>query len=134
MLGNFPNGKVAIAQKDLGFLDGMTVEPLHDGESADFLDDGSKVVGRDAELVGIELYLSLAQSILIDHAYELMEESVLSGGRLLPQGFFSFGNTLQFHKKGGLQVPDDFWQKRLQMHLVPHQTNVLVGQLPLVIV
>ena len=112
----------------------MAVEPLHDGESAGLLDDGSKMIGGDAELVGIELYLTLTKPIQIDEAEKLVKDFVLSRGCLLAQVFLAVGKSLQFQEQGSLQVGNDLGLQGLVSCLVPHQLDVFIGQPPLVVI
>ena len=76
--GYLPNGQVTVSQEEFGLLDGVAVEPLHDGEPAGLAYDGPEVVGRDAEFVGVKLDFSFPQSVEIDQVEKIVEDGVLT--------------------------------------------------------
>ena len=58
-VGDFVDHQVGVLQQHLGLQQRLLVEPLTDGATAIFLDEGTQAVGRQQQVFGIELDASL---------------------------------------------------------------------------
>ena len=79
LVGNLRDGFVGVAQEDFGGCDDSTINPIFGGHSAGRGDDGAKVSSSDAELIGIEVKLTMLTAMSVDQCDEALEDLMLSG-------------------------------------------------------
>ena len=66
ILGNLPYWLVAVSQLKFSLLNNVAMNPLHDSLAAGLADDSAKIIGSQAETVGIEGDGMLASGMFVD--------------------------------------------------------------------
>ena len=107
VFSDLPDRQIAVFQLQLGLLDDVSVNPLHGCLSADFPDDGSKMVGCQAETVGIESDGVFTSGMLVDKNGKAMKNILLTtDGTTLSFCVFFIIYKMEFGEKRRLQGPD----------------------------